>query len=391
MLIGIDASRATAAQRTGTEHYARRLIEELLAQGAGHSFRLYYREAPKQLPSLWSSAPAHHRQTGERDAGGAVPPLVEARVIPFPRLWTHVRLSWELLARRPRPDALFVPAHVLPLVHPVPSVVTVHDLGYKRFPDAHLPRQRRYLDWSTRFSAQYATHLLADSEATRRDLSALYGVPPAKVTVVYPGGPEDLARTDPAAVRARYRLPADFVLHVGTLQPRKNLARLIEAVGALRARWPGLSLVLAGGAGWLAEPILRLARAQAEWVHWLDYVPEADLAGLYSGARVFAFPSLYEGFGFPILEAMACGTPVVCAGTSSLPELAGEAALLVDPLDTVALAGAIERVLRDPDLAAALAARGPAQARRFTWAAAARRTLSVLAQAAGDRESTTRG
>ncbi len=359
MLIGIDASRATAAQRTGTEHYARRLIAELLAQGAGHSFRLYYRN---------------------RAEAGWRGPQVEARVIPFPRLWTHVRLSWDLLARRPRPDVLFVPAHVLPLIHPVPSVVTVHDLGYRRFPEAHPPNQRRYLDWSTRFSAHNATHLLADSQATQRDLVEFYRVSPEKVTVVYPGGPEDLQRVDSAAVRARYELPEDYVLHVGTVQPRKNLARLIEAVGAVRARRPGLGLVLAGRAGWLAEPILRLARAHADWVRLLDYVPEADLAGLYSGARVFAFPSLYEGFGFPILEAMACGTPVVCANTSSLPELAGEAALLVDPLDTGALRAAIERVLDDEALAADLRRRGPAQAERFTWAAAASTALGVFAQ-----------
>src|SRR5262249_28068317 len=161
--------------------------------------------------------------------------------------------------------------------------------------------------WSTRFSARNATHLLADSQATQRDLNEFYGVPPDKVTVVYPGGPDDLARVDPAEVRQRYHLPADYVLHVGTLQPRKNIARLIEAVRSLRPRHPALGLVLAGRPGWLAVPILALARAHAEFVTLLDYVPEADLAGLYSGARVFAFPSLYEGFGFPILEAMACG------------------------------------------------------------------------------------
>jgi glycosyltransferase involved in cell wall biosynthesis len=356
VLIGIDASRATVAQRTGTEHYARRLIEQLLKHAGAHAFRLYYREPPPGPPSA----------------------QVEQRVIPFPRMWTHVRLSWELLTRRPRPAVLFVPAHVLPLIHPLPSVVTVHDLGYRRFPNAHPPRQRRYLDWSTGFSARRATHLLADSQATRRDLAEFYGVPPGKVTVVYPGGPEGLARVDPAPVRQRHRLPAEYVLHVGTLQPRKNLARLIEAVASLRARRPALGLVLAGRPGWLAEPLLALARAHADFVHLLDYVPQADLAGLYSGARVFAFPSLYEGFGFPILEAMACGTPVVCSNTSSLPELAGEAALLVDPLDPAALAAALEHVLTDAALAAELAARGPAQARQFTWEAAASRTLAVL-------------
>ena len=363
MRIGIDASRAALARRTGTERYARELIRALLAAGSRHTFTLYFRGAP----------PA-----------GAFPgafPAPKQRVIPFPRLWTHIRLSLELLAR-PRPDVLFVPAHVLPLVHPLPSVVTVHDLGYRYFPGAHPLGQRLYLDWSTRFSARAATRVIADSLATRGDLARFYGIPPEKVTVVYPGRDESLAPADPAAVRARCNLPEDYLLHVGTLQPRKNLIRLIQAVEALRPRWPALSLVLAGRRGWLAEPILALARQHADFVRLLDYVPEADLAGLYSGARAFVFPSLYEGFGFPVLEAMAGGTPVICANTSSLPEVAGEAALLVDPASTADLAGAIERVLAEPVLRAELSAKGRLQAQRFSWQRAAAETLAVLEQAA---------
>ncbi|MCC7359949.1 MAG: glycosyltransferase family 4 protein [Anaerolineales bacterium] len=362
MRLGIDASRATAARRTGTERYARRLIEGLAALAPPHTLRLYFRDQPGD----WL---AHN-------------PAVERRIIPFPRLWTHVRLSWALLAERPRPDALFVPAHVLPMLHPLPSVVTVHDLGYHYFPEAHPPRQRSYLEWSTRRAARAATHLLADSQATARDLTAVYGVPPEKVTVVYPGRDEALRRVDPAAVRARYDLPADFLLHVGTLQPRKNLLRLIEAVEQVRTQHPALTLVLAGRAGWLAEPIMAAARARP-WVRRLDYVPDADLAGLYSAARVFAFPSLYEGFGFPVLEALACGVPVVCANTSSLPELAGEAALLVDPLDVGALAKAIGRVLSEPALAETLLSHAPEQLARFTWARAAEEAMRVLLKVVG--------
>jgi len=363
MQIGIDASRATAAQRTGTEQYARRLIEGLAELAPPHQLRLYFRDAP----GVWLAGQ----------------PGVERRVIPFPRLWTHLRLSWELLTERPRPDVLFVPAHVLPLCHPLPSVVTVHDLGYHFFPAAHPARQRRYLDWSTRRAGRAATHLLADSQATARDLSAVYGVPAHKITVVYPGRDESMQRVDPAEVRARYHLEAEYVLHVGTLQPRKNLARLIEAVARVRASHPALTLVLAGRPGWLAGPILALAHAHA-WVRVLDYVPDADLPGLYSGAAVFAFPSLYEGFGFPVLEALACGVPVVCANTSSLPELAGPAALAVDPLDTGALAAALDLLLTDAALRARLVAEGVEQIKRFTWASAAAAALGVLAAVATD-------
>jgi len=308
---------------------------------------------------------------------GGTFPGAELRVIPFPRLWTHLRLSWELVTR-PRPDVLFVPAHVLPLAHPLPSVVTVHDLGYRHFPGAHPAGQRLYLDWSTRFSARAATHVIADSAATQRDLAHFYGVPAEKVSVVYPGRDERLVRVDPTPVRARYDLPPDYLLHVGTLQPRKNLSRLIDAVAHLRGQWPLVQLVLAGQPGWQAGPILEQARANAGFVRLLDYVPDDDLAGLYSGARAFVFPSLYEGFGFPVLEAMACGTPVVCANTSSLPEVAGDAALLVDPQDTAALAAAIGQLLSGEALRASLAAKGLEQVQKFSWERAATETLKVL-------------
>jgi glycosyltransferase involved in cell wall biosynthesis len=203
-------------------------------------------------------------------------------------------------------------------------------------------------------------------------------VPAAKVSVVYPGRDERLGRVDPAPVRARHNLAPDYLLHVGTLQPRKNLLRLIEAVATVRAQWPLVQLVLAGQPGWQAGPIEQQARAHADFVRLLDYVPDDDLAGLYSGARAFVFPSLYEGFGFPVLEAMACGTPVVCANTSSLPEVAGDAALLVDPTDTAALAGAIGRVLADEPLRASLVAKGLEQVKKFSWPRTAKETLKVF-------------
>lgn len=369
MRIGIDASRATVPRRTGTESYARRLIQALLERGSpgplaqagagGHDLILYFRDSP--APGLFS--------------GGV------RRVIPFPRLWTHVRLVWELLTR-PRPDVLFIPAHVLPLIHPLPSVVTVHDLGYRHFPDAHPLTQRVYLDWSTRFSARAATHIIADSKATKSDLIRFYNIPTEKITVIYPGRDESLQPVDPARIRAKYDLPEEYILHVGTLQPRKNILRLIEAFHIITRHASRVTLVLAGHAGWLSAPILAKARAvPAGRIRLLNYVPDEDLAGLYSGARAFVFPSLYEGFGFPVLEAMACGTPVICSNTSSLPELAGDAALLVDPTDTEALAAAVSRVLSEPDLRVALVQKGFEQVKKFSWEKAAKETLRVLEKA----------
>jgi len=303
--------------------------------------------------------------------------------MPFPRLWTHVRLSWEM-AHHP-PDVLFVPAHVLPIVHPRRSVVTIHDLGYLHYPEAHRLLDRLYLDLSTRYNARAATHLIADSLATKRDLVERYGTNPDKVTVVYPS--YDKATFQPVkvkeaieTVKARYGIAGDYILFVGTLQPRKNLIRLINAFSNLQSPISNLQLVIAGKKGWLYQEIFRRVEELGleRKVVFTGYVPEGDLPALLSGARLFVFPSLYEGFGLPVLEAMACGTPVVCSNASSLPEVAGDAAMLVDPLDVEGMAAAIERVLGDKELRAELIERGFEQARKFSWERCAREILNVL-------------
>jgi len=361
MLVGIDASRAVSGRPTGTEVYSRRLIQALLALGSPHRFRLYFRSHP----------PA-----------GAFPGA-ELRVIPCPRLWTHLRLSWEM-ARRP-PDALFVPAHVLPLVHPRASLVTVHDLGYLYFPQAHPWRQRLYLDLSTRWNTRVAAHVLADSEATKADLVARCGTPPDKIAVAYPGRDETLAPVrDPtaiAAVKARYSIAGDYFLYLGTLQPRKNLARLIAAFAGVGSE---AVLVLAGKRGWLYTDLFaQVRRLGLEGrVLFPGYVPDEDKAGLLSGALAFVFPSLYEGFGLPVLEAQACGCPVITSTTSSLPEVAGDAAFLVDPGDASAITAGMARVAADPALRETLIARGFANVCRFSWSACARSVLDAMERCA---------
>jgi glycosyltransferase involved in cell wall biosynthesis len=312
-------------------------------------------------------------------------------VITIPRLWTHIGLSWEMLTRPP--DVLFVPAHVLPVWRPRHSVVTVHDLGYRHHPESHPWRQRAYLEWSTWWNARVAAHILADSQATKDDLVAAYGVNPAKVTVVYPGRDESLKRVDDpeaqAAVRERYGIGPRYVLYVGMLQPRKNLVRLIRAFARLIAQAEDipadLELVLAGQPGWLSDDILaEPARLDvAARVRFPGYVADDDLAALISGALVFAHPSLYEGFGFPVLEAQACGVPVLTSSVSSLPEVAGDAARLVDPTDVDAIADGLRRLLTDDGLRADLIARGYANLRRFSWERAAREVLGVLEHVGG--------
>lgn len=371
MRIGIDASRAVREQPTGTEHYSRQLIRHLLeleaAEPGGREYVLY---------------------AGQRPQPGLVPggARAEVKVMPFPRLWTHVRLSLEMALHRP--DVLFIPAHVVPLVHPRASVATVHDLGHIYHPEAYPAPTLKYLTWSTRHNVRAAAHLLADSEATKADIVRHFGVDAASITVVYPGVSAHFApeweAADLAAVKSHYGIDGPYVLYVGTLQPRKNVERLIEAF-ALAKRAAGFSerLVLTGRKGWLPGGILRALERAGETVTMAGYVPDTDLAGLYAGATAFVLPSLFEGFGMPVVEAMASGTPVIASNAGSLPEVVGEAGLLFDPTDVEALAEALVRLCEDGDLRARLRERGLRRAGQFTWETAARQTRAVLDAAAG--------
>ena len=379
MLIGIDASRATITRRTGTETYSLHLIRALLRIGSAHRFRLYTNAAPAD--GLFG------------DAGES---RYEVRTMPFPRLWTHARLSAEMLARPP--DVLFVPAHVLPLIHPRRSVVTVHDLGYLAYPEAHTPADRRYLAGSTRWNAREATAVLADSAATKADLVRACGIDGRKVHVVYLGRDETLAPVRDAArlaaVRERYGIAGRYLLYLGTLQPRKNLARALDAFSRIAGEGAaaGVQLVLAGKRGWLYDDLFaQVGRlGLAERVLFPGYIPDEDLPALLSGALAFVFPSLYEGFGIPVLEAGACGVPVITSNTSSLPEVAGDAALLVDPHDVDAIAAAMLRLVEDDALRAELARRGQENVKRFSWEKCARETLAVLEEAGREGNKRTR-
>jgi glycosyltransferase involved in cell wall biosynthesis len=363
LTFGLDASRAARARRTGTETYALELIRAMARQlDAGQRLRLYTPHPPQH--SDWPNSAQ-----------------VETRVIPFPRLWTHLRLAAEL--RQNRPDALFVPAHVLPLHCPVPALVTVHDLGYRYYPQAHRRFDRRYLDWSTRRHTRVARHLLADSQATKADLVRFYHANPDRISVVYLGRDESLAPvTDAAqlaAARAKYGLPDDYLLYLGTLHPRKNLVRLVDAFAA--AHLPqSIALVIAGQKGWLYDDIF--ARVEQlglqQRVLFPGFVAEADKPALLSGARAYVFPSLFEGFGLPVLEAMACGAPVLTSNVSSLPEVAGEAALLVDPLDTGAIAARLGQIATNDTLRRRLIGQGFQQVQKFSWDAAAAQVLEIL-------------
>lgn len=361
--IMIDASRSTVPRLTGTEYYSRQLIYHLIDQSEKrsdpHEFTLCYRDDPADdLIPL-----SYH---------------VDSRVMPFPRAWTHARFAAEIW--RLRPDVTFVPAHTLPFVFPGNAVVTIHDLGYKHFPEAHTTIQRTYLDWTTRYSAMRATLILADSEATAEDLGRFYDVPRSKIRVVYPGvaRPSDNA---PPNLFDKYNIPSRYFLFIGTLQPRKNIQRIIQAFDMWQGANPNtkFGLVLAGKKGWLFDETWAQG---VDNVYFTGYIDEADKGALLRQAVALVFPTLYEGFGFPVVEAMMCGTPVIASNTSSLPELVGNAGLLVNPLEAKEIAAAMDVLTQNELLRRKLRVKGLVKTKQFNWQTAAAQALAALEEAA---------
>lgn len=351
--IAIDASRTTVARVTGTERYALELIRAMIEHNRRHQLTLYFRDQPP--PDLLPKT--EH---------------VTIRTIPFHRAWTHLRFAAAIW--RTRPDVTFVPAHTLPFVFPGKAIVTVHDLGYKHFPEAHPWQQRAYLNLTTRYSARRATHIFADSQATATDLEQFYGINPQKIDVIYPGVmPPTITETD---IYQKYNLPKRYFLFIGTLQPRKNIARLVEAYKAYRERSNRpVDLVLAGRKGWLFDDSWT---SGIDGLHLIGYIDEADKGALYQNAVALAFPSLFEGFGFPVIEAMHMDLPVITSSTSSLPELAGDAAIVVDPQNTLDITRAMIRISTDYTFRETLRAAGFSQADKFTWDAAAQQALNRI-------------
>jgi glycosyltransferase involved in cell wall biosynthesis len=233
-----------------------------------------------------------------------------------------------------------------------------------------------------------ADAIIAVSQQTRRDLMARYGTPEAKIRVIYEGIDDRFAPIGPPAlarIRQHYSPERPYLLMVGTLEPRKNHATAMRALARLKQAGHPHRLLISGGKGWLFEPVAALVDelGLTNDVTFAGRVPDADLPALYAGADGLLLPSLYEGFGFPVLEAMACGTPVVCADSSSLPEVAGDAALLVPAKDDEALAAAVERILTEPGLAEELRRRGAVQAARFRWETCAAETVALYGEVAG--------
>lgn len=385
MNIGFDASHAFIDKKTGTENYSYQLLKHLAKIDQVNNYLMFLRP----------------RQSVQKDHW---PANFKFLILDFKFLWTQVGLALQTF--KDPLDVLFIPAHTLPLIKKpgLKTVVTVHDLGAEYLPQTHQLKQRLYLNFMTHYQLKSATHLIAVSQATKNDLVKKIGIPVKKISVVYEAYNQELFKPIKGIqlyqTLKNYNLePGHYYLFVGTIQPRKNLERLIRAY-TLFARGPAgnqphptssLSLravdgvprllpplaskpilVLAGSKGWLAEDIYRLPKELGieEKVKFLGYVPDKDLPALYSGAQAFLFPSLFEGFGLPILEAMACGCPVLTSNISSMPEIARKAAILVDPYSVEDIAQGIERIK--------LIKAGFGQVKKFSWEKCAKETLTVL-------------
>lgn len=326
-------------------------------------------------------------------ASGHSPSEIGWQRSPLPTERAPARIVWEQMlapfaTTRDRLDVLFCPVNVVPLAGLVPSVVTVHDLAFLKLPQAFIPAKRRYLSVMTRLSVHRARHVIAVSEQTKADIVAHFGLTPERITVVPNAVDERFRPAAPTdnftAFRQERNLPERFILFVGTLEPRKNLPRLIHAFAQVARDDSEIGLAVVGASGWLTSDIAPLVRSLdlESRITFAGYVPDEELPRWYQAATVFCYLSLHEGFGLPVLEAMACGTPVITSNIGSMAEIGRDTATLVDPTDIDAIAAAIPTLLEDADARAEHAAAGIQRAALYSWDRTAEETLAVLRRAA---------
>ncbi|OGD63309.1 hypothetical protein A2160_02345 [Candidatus Beckwithbacteria bacterium RBG_13_42_9] len=371
MLIGIDGNEANVLQRVGANVYAYNILCELhKINSKGDEYRIYLKNKPlDDMPEeskFW-----------------------QYRVFGPGKLWTQWRLPLELYWQKEKPDIFFTPGHYAPRFCPVPSIISIMDLAFLKFPQDFRQEDLRQLTAWTEYSIKKAAHILTISEATKKDIIELYKIPSEKITVTYPGYDKDKFKTQSAKVKAttqslrvKYKISENYLLYIGTLQPRKNLVRLVEAFSKIIIQNQQLELVIVGKKGWLYEEIFETVEDLnlEDKVIFTGFVLDDELAGLLSGAQALILPSLYEGFGIPVVEAMACGVPVVVSRTSSLPEIADKAGIYIeDPFSVESIYQALAKVLKltktEREL---LISSGQKQVKKFSWKACASQSRKIL-------------
>ncbi|HEY9404371.1 MAG TPA: glycosyltransferase family 1 protein [Pyrinomonadaceae bacterium] len=375
MHIAIDA-HSVGTGLAGVETYITNLIEALAASGEANRYTLYVTRG----------------RAGDRFAG-RWPHVSVRRTLPHTP-FVRIPVTFPVELRRHRADLLHVQFTAPPFA-PCPVVATIHDLSFEHLPETFNRRSWMQLRLTVRRTARMAAHIITPSEFSRRDLVETYGVAPERVSVTLAAAAPHFrpAPADAVAeVKRRYGIEGDYVLAVGSIQPRKNLVRLVRAYSDLRRRRSHdklPQLVIVGKRAWLYGETLRAVEQSgiAPNVIFTGYAPERDLPALYTGALCFIYPSYFEGFGLPPLEAMQCGTAVVAGDRTSLPEVVGDAGLLVNPFDEDAIGAAIARLIDDGELRARLGLRGRERAALFNWTETARQTLQVYEQATGGKAS----
>lgn len=371
MHIAIDA-HSVGARLAGNESYAINLIEALAEIDSINKYTLFVtqREAVERFSGRWSN-------------------FSVSQTLPHTPL-VRIPLTLSVALRRHPVDVLHVQFTAPPLA-PCPFVVSIHDLSFEHLPLTFKRRSRIQLRLTVRNSARRAAHILALSESGRQDIIATYGIAPERVTMIPLAAPAHFGpvtdEKELQRVRHTYGIEGDYILSVGSIQPRKNLTRLVRAFSSLRRERSGVKLpklVLVGKQGWLYDETLReIAKSGVgNQILLTGYVSETDLPTLYSGAICFVYPSYFEGFGLPPLEAMKCGTPVIVGNQTSLPEVVGDAGLMVNPFDEVEIASALLRLIDNPRLREELRVKGLKRAGSFSWHETARRTLEVYHQVA---------
>ncbi len=356
MIIGIDTSRTTKPKLTGTEYYSIEIIKHLAKIDQENQYLLY-------------------AQTDPSARLGNLPSNFKTKIMPFPRLWSQVRLSWEMLWHRP--DVLFVPSHTVPLIHPENTVVTLHDLGFKHFPELYSQEELAYHNWTMNFSANNSAEIITPSEFTKQDLIKTYNLKPNKIHVVWHGFDKDRFKPDPNVEKQPY------ILFIGRLEEKKNIRNMISAYGLLRQEKSiNHKLVLAGSPGFGYDKIkAEIAKLPAEIqkdIIETGYISESDYVKRLQEADIFLFTTNFEGFGMPIVEAFACGTAVVTSNVSSMPEIAGNAAMLIDPKKPIEIAAALSKLINDTSFKKSLILKGRVRSGLFSWDKAAQETLEVF-------------
>jgi glycosyltransferase involved in cell wall biosynthesis len=361
MILGIDANEANVTNRVGSNIYAYQIIKNLHDLDKDTGYRIYLKKPP--LPDLPKEDKQWHYQTTQN-----VP------------LWTRWRLPLELYLKFPRPDLFFTPGHYGPRFSPVPTVISILDLAFLHFPESFQPKVLAQLKSWTKYSIKNAKHIFAISQNTKNDIVKTYQIPPEKITVTHLGAnliiPEKINSDTINRTLSKLQIPPQYLLFIGTRQPRKNLLRLAKAFISISDQFPELHLVITGKT-W--HQFAQAEELKHPKIIYTGYISDPDLAQVLTGAKALVFPSLYEGFGIPVLEAMNLGTLVIASNNSSIPEITGQYPLLFDPYREKDIAETIIRAMKlKSDQKYSLINHARIRAADFTWEKCARKTMEVL-------------